>query len=107
MRDEVTNEYARLYNPFMVTVSKSPVMINYPYFFSGVRPFISVLRYSNNYSLDDLEPIKVGISNFFNEFKVNLLITEIMFSGHIRTNNSLSSSQAQKTFETYFLFSIV
>lgn len=35
VRDETSNDYARLYNPFMITVSKSPVYNIYPYFFTG------------------------------------------------------------------------
>lgn len=35
VRDETSNDYARLYNPFMITLSKSPVLINYPYFYTG------------------------------------------------------------------------
>lgn len=35
VRDETSNDYARLYNPFMITVSKSPVYIIYPYTYTG------------------------------------------------------------------------
>ena len=35
VRDDTSNDYARLYNPFMITVSKSPVYIIYPYFYTG------------------------------------------------------------------------
>ena len=38
-RDETSNEYAKLYNPFMITLSKTPITINYPYYFIGVRLF--------------------------------------------------------------------
>jgi len=35
VRDASSSEYARLYNPFLITLAKSPVMINYPYTFTG------------------------------------------------------------------------
>ena len=39
VRDETTNEFARLYNPFMITVAKSPVYLIYPYFYTGAKFF--------------------------------------------------------------------
>ena len=47
VRDDTSSDYARLYNPFLITISKSPVLINYPYFYTGVSAVISckVSRY--------------------------------------------------------------
>ena len=34
--DEVEREPARLYNPFIITLSKTPVHLTYPYYYRGV-----------------------------------------------------------------------
>ena len=37
VEDEVDREEARLYNPFIITITKSPMHLIYPYHFVGVR----------------------------------------------------------------------
>lgn len=34
--DEVEKEQARLYNPFIITLAKTPVQLVYPYYYRGV-----------------------------------------------------------------------
>ena len=34
--DEVEREQARLYNPFIITLAKTPVHLTYPYYYRGV-----------------------------------------------------------------------
>lgn len=39
--DEVEREQARLYNPFIITLSKTPVQLVYPYYYRGVSSRIT------------------------------------------------------------------
>lgn len=39
--DEVEREQARLYNPFIITLSKTPVQLVYPYYYRGVSSKIT------------------------------------------------------------------
>ena len=50
VKDDTSSDYARLYNPFLITIAKSPVLINYPYFYTGVSVVISSKVYSNFFS---------------------------------------------------------
>ncbi len=36
VRDDVNNDEARLYNPFIITITSSPMHIVYPYYLIGV-----------------------------------------------------------------------
>ena len=37
VQDEVDRDEARLYNPFIITITKSPLQLIYPYHLEGVR----------------------------------------------------------------------
>lgn len=39
--DEVEKEQARLYNPFIITLAKTPVQLVYPYYYRGVSSKIT------------------------------------------------------------------
>ena len=39
--DEVEKEQARLYNPFIITLAKTPVQLVYPYYYRGVSSEIA------------------------------------------------------------------
>ena len=39
--DEVEREQARLYNPFIITLAKTPVHLVYPYYYRGVSSEIT------------------------------------------------------------------
>lgn len=39
--DEVEKEQARLYNPFIITLAKTPVQLVYPYYYRGVSSQIT------------------------------------------------------------------
>ena len=36
VKDDVNNDEARLYNPFIITITSSPMHIVYPYYLIGV-----------------------------------------------------------------------
>jgi len=42
--DEVEREQARLYNPFIITLAKTPVHLVYPYYYRGVSSEITSKR---------------------------------------------------------------
>ncbi|XP_065661043.1 hapless 2 isoform X3 [Hydra vulgaris] len=57
VQNSATNEFARLYNPFMITVSKSPVYLNFPFFFNGItvnnQPYEEIILSKNHWYVSD------------------------------------------------------
>nr|XP_004211319.2 unnamed protein product [Hydra vulgaris] len=57
VQNSATNEFARLYNPFMITVSKSPVYLNFPFFFNGItvnnQPYEEIILSKNRWYVSD------------------------------------------------------
>ena len=45
--DEVEREPARLYNPFIITLAKTPVHLTYPYYYRGVsmEPIFNIVNF--------------------------------------------------------------